>query len=306
MHANNYIHRDLKPDNIMLGLGDASNTIHMIDFGLTRSVIDPKTGEHIPFKSDKNLVGTCRFVSVNAHKGYELSRRDDLISLGYIIIHLFKGSLPWQDIDTRKPSARYRRLGRAKAKRTNQSLCSECPTQFLTYMDYVSSLEFEKAADYDYLKSLIRGAAFENNYDLFDNVFDWSIRLTQPKIVPPCPVNVKEPISENSKLRPFASAIAMRKSSKRVDDEFYALAKAHRFETFEDVKRLIYDVYGQRANKEKENRSKNKDAKEKQPDQKKQRCDAKQENRAPKPSSQEEESKEADRKINNGKVLIYN
>lgn len=45
-------------------------------------------------------------------------------------------------------------------------------------MDYVSSLEFEKAADYDYLKSLIRGAAFENNYDLFDNVFDWSIRLT--------------------------------------------------------------------------------------------------------------------------------
>ena len=57
----------------------------------------------------------------------------------------------------------------------------------------------------------------------------------------------------------------MRKSSKRVDDEFYALAKAHRFETFEDVKRLIYDVYGQRANKEKENRSKNKDAKEKQP-----------------------------------------
>lgn len=119
MHANNYIHRDLKPDNIMLGLGDASNTIHMIDFGLTRSVIDPKTGEHIPFKSDKNLVGTCRFVSVNAHKGYELSRRDDLISLGYIIIHLFKGSLPWQDIDTRKPSARYRRLGRAKAKRTN-------------------------------------------------------------------------------------------------------------------------------------------------------------------------------------------
>ena len=143
MHSHNFIHRDLKPDNIMLGIGAASHTIHLIDFGLTRTIVDPKTGKHIPFKTDKNLVGTCRFVSINAHKGYELSRRDDLISVGYIIINMFKGSLPWQYIDTRKPSARYRRLGRAKAQHTNERLCSDCPPQFLTYMNYVSSMAFE-------------------------------------------------------------------------------------------------------------------------------------------------------------------
>lgn len=95
MHEKNYIHRDIKPDNILMGLGDKSNVVHMIDFGLTRLVIDPKTGKHIPFVSGKNLIGTCRYVSVNSHMGFELSRRDDLITLGYVIINLFKGGLPW-------------------------------------------------------------------------------------------------------------------------------------------------------------------------------------------------------------------
>ena len=81
MHLRNYMHRDIKPDNMMMGMGDKSNTLFLIDFGLTKSVIDPKTGRHIPFLKGKNLVGTCRFVSLNAHHGYEISRRDDLFTL---------------------------------------------------------------------------------------------------------------------------------------------------------------------------------------------------------------------------------
>jgi len=95
MHELEVIHRDIKPDNIMMGLGEASNTVHLIDFGLTRSIIDPETGTHIPMTTGKNLIGTCRYVSANSHKGLELSRRDDLITLGYVIIRLYKGSLPW-------------------------------------------------------------------------------------------------------------------------------------------------------------------------------------------------------------------
>ena len=139
MHGKFYIHRDIKPDNIMMGLAETSNIIHLIDFGLTRLVIDPKTGKHIPLTSGKNLIGTCRYVSVNSHKGFELSRRDDLITLGYVMLNLFKGSLPWQKIATTKPSARYRRVGQAKAQCSNASLCQGCPPQFLTYMNYVTS-----------------------------------------------------------------------------------------------------------------------------------------------------------------------
>lgn len=95
MHERLYIHRDLKPDNIMMGIGGLSNTVHLIDFGLSRLVIDPKSGHHIPFRTGKNLIGTCRYVSINSHLGYQLSRRDDLLTLGYVMINFVKGRLPW-------------------------------------------------------------------------------------------------------------------------------------------------------------------------------------------------------------------
>jgi len=127
MHDLNYIHRDIKPDNIMMGLGENSNTVFLIDFGLTRLVIDPKTGKHIPFVGRKNLIGTCRYVSVNSHKGFELSRRDDLTTLGYVIINLIKGSLPWQGIKISKHSARYSKVGNFKEKYPIEKLCRGCP-----------------------------------------------------------------------------------------------------------------------------------------------------------------------------------
>ena len=119
MHERHYIHRDLKPDNIMFGLADSSNTLSFVDFGLTRLVIDPKTGQHIPMITGKNLVGTCRYVSVNSHLGHELSRRDDLISVGYVVINLLKGRLPWQGHFGSKLSARYHKIGEMKASFSN-------------------------------------------------------------------------------------------------------------------------------------------------------------------------------------------
>ena len=143
MHLKNFIHRDLKPDNIMMGLGEDSQNLFLVDFGLTRSIIDSKTGKHIKFKGGKNLVGTCRYVSVNSHLGHELSRRDDLISVGYIMIEMLTGSLPWIGMHSGKPSARYRKIGDFKASISNKRLCKNCPQAFLDYMDHVTSMQFE-------------------------------------------------------------------------------------------------------------------------------------------------------------------
>ena len=181
MHLRNFIHRDLKPDNIMMGLGEDSSNLFLVDFGLTRSIIDKKTGKHIKLVGGKNLVGTCRYVSVNSHLGHELSRRDDLISVGYIMINFLTGSLPWEGMHSGKPSARYRKVGDFKASISNKALCKKCPIAFLDYMNYVTSMKFEQEPDFAYLKSLLTDLALEEDLDIFYGVFDWSLRLSSKR-----------------------------------------------------------------------------------------------------------------------------
>jgi len=70
-HNNHFIHRDMKPDNFLVGVGTKANLIYAIDFGLAKRYREPKTGEHIPYKDNKSLTGTARYASVNAHLGIE-------------------------------------------------------------------------------------------------------------------------------------------------------------------------------------------------------------------------------------------
>ena len=69
IHSKNFIHRDVKPDNFLMGLGKKGNLIYVIDFGLAKKYRDARTHQHIPYRENKNLTGTARYASINTHLG---------------------------------------------------------------------------------------------------------------------------------------------------------------------------------------------------------------------------------------------
>ncbi len=127
IHGKNFLHRDIKPDNFLMGLGKKGNLVYAIDFGLAKRFRDPRTHQHIPYRENKNLTGTARYASINTHLGIEQSRRDDLEALGYIFIYFFKGILPWQGLKAKTKAQKYEKISDKKLSTPVDELCKGTP-----------------------------------------------------------------------------------------------------------------------------------------------------------------------------------
>ncbi|KAL9260255.1 Casein kinase 1-like protein [Drosera capensis] len=203
LHSRGFLHRDIKPDNFLMGLGRKANQVYMIDFGLAKKYRDLQTHRHIPYSyygsklkcllrndqwfmgalsirpiffslwENKSLTGTARYASVNTHRGIEQSRRDDMESLGYVLMYFLRGSLPWQGLTANTKKQKYENISEKKMMTPIEVLCKSYPPKFASYFHHCRSLQFEDKPDYKYLKMLFRSLFVKEGYQ-FDHIFDWT------------------------------------------------------------------------------------------------------------------------------------
>lgn len=172
IHEKGFIHRDIKPENFVIGLNEKSNIVHIIDFGLSKRYKDKNTGQHIPYRENRHLVGTVRYASINAHLGVEQSRRDDIESIGYVLVYFFLGRLPWQSkLDKGKPPVN--KIMEKKLITPPEILCKKMPMEFSYYFHYCKNLKFEDRPDYTTLKCLFADLLASRIKIENEFIFDW-------------------------------------------------------------------------------------------------------------------------------------
>jgi serine/threonine protein kinase len=175
VHARDFLHRDIKPSNLLMGTGHLSGQAYLLDFGLAKRFRDREKQVHVPYADGKRITGTSRYVSINTHLGIEQSRRDDMESIGYTLVFLAKGSLPWQRVafpDNGSQSA-HEAILQKKLATSYEALCDGLPREFVEYFRIVRALGFEEEPPYQRLRDMF-SACFNKLGYVFDGRFDWT------------------------------------------------------------------------------------------------------------------------------------
>jgi len=156
LHSKGLVHRDIKPENFMFGVGLKIHHVYIIDFGLSKMYWDKTREAHCQMKQKLSLTGTARYASINAHKGIEQSRRDDLEAIGHMFLYFLRGALPWSGLDAKTQEEKYRKICEKKETTPLPELCTGFPKAFEDYLQYARTLEFTQKPDYKMLYDSVR------------------------------------------------------------------------------------------------------------------------------------------------------
>ena len=162
------------------------HTVYAIDLGLAKPYKDPQTGKHIPYRDGKGLVGTARYASIKTQLGIEQSRRDDLVSLGFVLMYFSVGALPWQGVRGRNRKEKQEKIKMLKTKISFDSLCKDVPEEFCTFLEKCHKLAFDEEPNYAVLREMF-SKLFDRRGFVLDYRFDW------------LKIKEKTPVSEGKK-----------------------------------------------------------------------------------------------------------
>jgi serine/threonine protein kinase len=158
IHSAGFLHRDIKPENLLCSTkGLSDRQIYLVDYGLFKRY-RMESHDHIPYREGKKLTGTIRYASIHTHLGAEQSRRDDLESLGYVLVYLLRRKLPWMNAGGANKQEQHERITSIKTKTPTEQLCAGLPSSFLHFFRHVRLLKFDQTPDYALLRSYFRHA----------------------------------------------------------------------------------------------------------------------------------------------------
>ena len=203
VHKKGIIHRDIKPENWCIGEGADSHNLYLIDYGLSKVYINER-GKHIPHKKNKTMLGQAIFASVNSHKTIEVSRRDDIESILYMLLLMVVGDLPWiktiyppkgskfykmkketrllnvyeqkEEFSNFQAEGNFFTTYKVSLRHTNDSNICSIPREFREVLQMVRNLNFDEEPNYTLYRSKFK-QAFRRHFRLFEQnmVYDWNL-----------------------------------------------------------------------------------------------------------------------------------
>ena len=174
IHDRHIIHRDIKPDNFVMGANENNAHLYLLDFGLAKKYRSSRTLVQYPLIKKKKLTGTARYASIHALEELEQSRRDDLESVGYVLMYFLRGGLPWQGLKIKSKEDRYKKILAKKKETSSEELCKGFPDEFREFVEYTRNLEYTEQPDYEMLRNKFVNLVTKKNGENFDYIYDWT------------------------------------------------------------------------------------------------------------------------------------
>ena len=172
LHSNNLVHRDIKPENFLMGREKKDqDVVYMIDFGLSK--LYKINNQIVENKKDKIPIGTIDYISLNVHRGMTPSRRDDLESVGYMLVYLLCGTLPWIKKTPSCDNISEEEIYKIKASCQLWDVCNDIPGEFILFIQYCRRLDYSENPNYIYLGQLLMNLFNLKNYSV-DHPFCWN------------------------------------------------------------------------------------------------------------------------------------